>query len=113
MTAQSQNKDNHRRTQTERSEAMRQRLINATVTCLANEGYAGTTVSKIISPADVSRGAPMHHIPTKARRLEATAEFLIRWMQSPPCTRNARRGRLRKSRRRYDHGQLARATRWP
>ncbi len=80
MTAQSQNKDNHRRTQTERSEAMRQRLINATVTCLANEGYAGTTVSKIISQADVSRGAPMHHFPTKASLLEATAEFLIRWM---------------------------------
>lgn len=80
MTAQSQKIEAQRRTQGERSEAMRERLINATVTCLAHEGYAGTTVSKIISAAGVSRGAPMHHFPTKASLLEATAEYLIRWM---------------------------------
>ncbi|REH40163.1 TetR family transcriptional regulator [Paraperlucidibaca baekdonensis] len=80
MTVQSEKKEAQRRTQGERSEAMRQRLIDATVTCLADEGYAGTTVSKIISAAGVSRGAPMHHFPTKASLLEATAEHLIRWM---------------------------------
>lgn len=80
MTVQSEKKEAQRRTQGERSEAMRQRLIDATVRCLADEGYAGTTVSKIISAAGVSRGAPMHHFPTKASLLEATAEHLIRWM---------------------------------
>ncbi len=71
-------KDSPRRTQAERSEAMRQRLIEATVLCLESEGYAGTTVSTIITAASVSRGAPIHHFPTKAALIEATAEHLIR-----------------------------------
>ncbi|WP_198341587.1 TetR/AcrR family transcriptional regulator [Perlucidibaca aquatica] len=71
-------KDNARRTQAERSNAMRQRLIEATVQCLAAEGYVGTTVSQIITAAGVSRGAPLHHFPTKASLIEATADHLIR-----------------------------------
>lgn len=71
-------KDSPRRTQAERSEAMRLRLIEATVLCLESEGYAGTTVSTIITAAGVSRGAPIHHFPTKALLIEATAEHLIR-----------------------------------
>lgn len=67
-----------RRTQAERSEAMRQRLIDATVLSLDSAGYAGTTVSTIITMAGVSRGAPIHHFPTKAALIEATAEHLIR-----------------------------------
>lgn len=67
-----------RRTQAERSEAMRLRLIEATVLCLESEGYAGTTVSTIVTAAGVSRGAPIHHFPTKAALIEATAEHLIR-----------------------------------
>ena len=67
-----------RRTQLERSEAMRQRLIDATLSCLESEGYAGTTISKIVERAEVSRGAPVHHFPTKAALIEATAEQLVR-----------------------------------
>lgn len=66
-----------RRTQSERSEAMRQRLIDATIECLARDGYAGTTISTIIAQADVSRGAPIHHFPTKASLIEASASYLI------------------------------------
>lgn len=69
-----------RRTQAERSEAMRQRLIDGTVTSLECQGYAGTTVSTIIAAAGVSRGAPIHHFPTKAALIAATAEHLIRKM---------------------------------
>lgn len=67
-----------RLTQHERSEAMRERLIEATLECLVNDGYAGTTISKIISTAKVSRGAPIHHFPSKAALMEATAEQLIK-----------------------------------
>lgn len=67
-----------RRTQAERSEAMRQRLVDATLKCLVSEGYAGTTVSKIVSTAKVSRGAPVHHFPSKAALIEAAAEQLVR-----------------------------------
>jgi len=71
-------RESTRRTQAERSEAMRQRLLEATVLSLESEGYAGTTVSTIVTAAGVSRGAPIHHFPTKAALIEATAEYLIR-----------------------------------
>ncbi len=67
-----------RRTQAERSESMRRRILNATLTCLATEGYAGTTVSRIIQTAGVSRGAPMHHFENKAALMKATAEMMIK-----------------------------------
>lgn len=67
-----------RRTQTERSEAMRSRLVEATLDCLASEGYAATTISKIVEKAQVSRGAPVHHFPTKNALIAAAAEQLIR-----------------------------------
>lgn len=67
-----------RRTQAERSEAMRQRLLDATLQCLAEDGYAGTTVSRVIETARVSRGAPVHHFPSKNAMIAAAAEQLIR-----------------------------------
>src|SRR5690606_11573152 len=67
-----------RRTQAERSEAMRQRLLDATLHCLAADGYAGTTVSRVIETARVSRGAPVHHFPSKNAMIAAAAEQLIR-----------------------------------
>lgn len=67
-----------RRTQTERSEAMRQRLVDAALTCLRTDGYAGTTVSRIVEVAQVSRGAPLHHFPSKNALIAAAAEQLIK-----------------------------------
>ena len=67
-----------RRTQAERSEAMRERLVDATLQCLVTEGYSGTTVSRIVATAQVSRGAPVHHFPHKAALIEAAAEKLVR-----------------------------------
>jgi|GEM_PF-301309 len=67
-----------RRTQTERSEAMRSRLVEATLDCLASDGYAATTISKIVEKAQVSRGAPVHHFPSKDALIAAAAEQLIR-----------------------------------
>ncbi len=78
MTDTLQLKSNNRRTQNERSEAMRERLVEATLQCLIHEGYANTTISKIITTAKVSRGAPVHHFPSKAALLEAAAEQLVR-----------------------------------
>ena len=67
-----------RRTQAERSESMRRRILDATLTCLEKDGYAGTTVSRIIEVAGVSRGAPLHHFPSKNALIAAAAEQLIR-----------------------------------
>lgn len=68
----------NRRTQTERSEAMRSRLVEATLDCLACDGYAATTISKIVEKAQVSRGAPVHHFPSKDALIATAAEHLIR-----------------------------------
>lgn len=43
----------------------RQRLIDATVSCLVKYGYGGTTTQRVQTAAGVSRGALLHHFPTK------------------------------------------------
>ena len=42
------------------------RLLEATVDCLVEHGWAGTTTTLIAERAGVSRGAQLHHYPTKA-----------------------------------------------
>ena len=55
-----------RRTQAERSALTRAQLLDATVECLSALGYARTTTTEIADRAGVSRGAQLHHFPTKA-----------------------------------------------
>lgn len=55
-----------RRSQEERSAATRERLLDATIECLVELGYSGTTTTEIVRRAGVSRGAQVHHFPTKA-----------------------------------------------
>jgi len=65
-----------RRTQEERSSAMRARLLDATVECLLELGYGGTTTVEIARRAGVSRGAQLHHFPTKAELVITAVEYL-------------------------------------
>ncbi len=43
----------------------RKRLLEATVRCLAELGWSGTTVLEVAERAGVSRGAAQHHFPTR------------------------------------------------
>jgi AcrR family transcriptional regulator len=54
-----------RRTQEERRAATRSLLLDATLHCLGQHGYAATSISSITKQAGVSRGALLHHFPTK------------------------------------------------
>src|SRR6266487_4699878 len=54
------------RTQAERSEHTRELLLDATIECLVEVGYARTTVHEICLRAGLSRGAQQHHFTTKA-----------------------------------------------
>ena len=54
-----------RRTQAERSAATRQALLDATIECLVQDGYAGTTTTQVALRAGVSRGAHLHHFQTR------------------------------------------------
>jgi AcrR family transcriptional regulator len=44
---------------------MRARLLEATVELLVEKGYAGTSTTLVSERAGVSRGAQLHHFPTK------------------------------------------------
>jgi len=67
-----------RRTQEERSAATRARLLDATIECLDQLGYSRTTTTEIAERAGVSRGAQLHHFPTKAELVTTAVEHLFR-----------------------------------
>jgi AcrR family transcriptional regulator len=78
MTADPSSASNQRRTQAERSEAMRKRLLAATLASLAEDGYTGSTLSSIVRRAGVSRGAQVHHYPNKQALILDAADDLLR-----------------------------------
>jgi AcrR family transcriptional regulator len=66
-----------RRTQQERSAAMRLRLLDAAVDCLYELGYSGTTTIEVAARAGVSRGAQLHHFPTKERLVTEAVRHVL------------------------------------
>lgn len=61
-----------RRSQAERSAATSASLIAATITTLYEKGYAATSTTQVAELAGVSRGAMLHHYPTKVHLMAAT-----------------------------------------
>jgi AcrR family transcriptional regulator len=55
---------------------MRRRLLDATVDCLVQYGYAGTTTTRVTELAGVTRGAQVHHFPTRADLVAAAVRHL-------------------------------------
>lgn len=55
---------------------MRERLLEATVECLAEEGYKRTTLARVTSRAGTSVGAQQHHFPTKEQLVTSAVEYL-------------------------------------
>ncbi|MBA0124925.1 TetR/AcrR family transcriptional regulator [Haloechinothrix sp. YIM 98757] len=64
------------RTQAERSAHTRAALLDATIDCLIELGYARTSVHEICARAGVSKGAQQHHFTTKADLMAAAVEHL-------------------------------------
>ena len=62
----------------ERSAAMQQRLLDATVSALVECGYRGTTTLEVQKRADVSRGALLHHFTSRSDLILAAVEHLMR-----------------------------------
>jgi AcrR family transcriptional regulator len=60
----------------DRSRATRQRLLEAAVACLAEHGWAGSTVAVVAERAGVSRGAAQHHFPTREDLFTAAVEYV-------------------------------------
>jgi AcrR family transcriptional regulator len=76
--------DRRRRTQEERTAGTMSALIEATITCLCELGYARTTTSEIVRRASCTTGAMQHHFGSKGELLIAvldrvTEEFLAKY----------------------------------
>lgn len=71
---------------------MRQRLLDATIECLVEYGYAGTTVTKIAERAGVTRGAQVHHYRTKADLVAAAITHLAEKLAEQALTDLGRLG---------------------
>lgn len=63
--------------QEERTRLMRARLLEATVEVLTERGWAGTTTTLVSARAGVSRGAQLHHFPTKNALVVAAVEHVM------------------------------------
>jgi AcrR family transcriptional regulator len=62
--------------QGERSRATRARLMEATIACLVEHGWTGTSTTMVSQQAGVSRGAQLHHFPTKSDLVLAAIDHL-------------------------------------
>ena len=65
------------RKQQERSIETQGRLLDATIACLVDLGYARASTTEICKRAGLSRGAQLHHYPTKAELVSAAIERLF------------------------------------
>lgn len=63
--------------QAAKSAATRTAAIEAAIECLIKTGYARTSTIEIAKRANLSRGAMIHHFPTKRRLLDAIVEYII------------------------------------
>jgi AcrR family transcriptional regulator len=65
------------RSNLQRTSQMRARLIQAAVETLYRAGYSAATTIEVARRARVSRGAMLHHFPTRADLLLATAQHIL------------------------------------
>lgn len=83
-----------RPTQEQRTDAMRARLLEATLELIAEEGWTQTSTQKICKRAGVSRGAQTHHFPTKDSLLiAAVREIVARYQRELDAVSVQRHGR--------------------
>ena len=62
--------------QAQKSAMTRERILEAVVDCFITEGYTHVTTAKVAKSAGVSRGAMLHHFPSKTELIRATVEYL-------------------------------------
>src|SRR3984893_5159000 len=69
------------RTQAERSEETRTRILRAPANLIRNRGYARFRTAEVAEEAGLSRGAQLHHFPTKDSLVVATLEYVFEQAQ--------------------------------
>jgi AcrR family transcriptional regulator len=66
-----------RRTQAERTEETRTRILKAAANLIRRRGYARFRTAEVAAEAGLSRGAQLHHFPTKDTLVVATLEYVF------------------------------------
>lgn len=67
-----------RRTQAERTEQTRRKILDAALHLLGERGYAGLRTADVAAAAGVSKGAQTHHFPSKDDLVVAVVEHVFR-----------------------------------
>lgn len=62
--------------QAQKSAATRELILSAAVRCIVELGYSRTTTMKIAERAGLSRGATLHHFPSKLDIIRAAVDYL-------------------------------------
>ncbi|GMG88404.1 TetR/AcrR family transcriptional regulator [Biformimicrobium ophioploci] len=62
--------------QSRKSAMTRDRILEAAIDCFINLGYSSVTTAKVADNAGVSRGAMLHHFPSKTELIQAAVEYL-------------------------------------
>lgn len=62
--------------QAEKSAMTRTAILDAAIRCFVRDGYSKTTTAMIASEAGVSRGAMMHHFPSRSAVMHAVVTYL-------------------------------------
>ncbi len=62
--------------QARKSQATRNQIINAAIRCIVESSYSNTTTMKIAEKAGLSRGAMLHHFPSKKDIVRAVVDYL-------------------------------------
>jgi AcrR family transcriptional regulator len=63
--------------QRRKSLAARRKICEATIGCLARQGYHRTSIARVVDSAGVTPGALQHHFPTKEDLIVAAADHLL------------------------------------
>src|SRR6266850_865934 len=69
------------RTQAERSEETRTRILKAAANLIRKRGYSRFRTAEVAKEAGLSRGAQLHHFPTKDSLVVATLEYVFEQAQ--------------------------------
>jgi AcrR family transcriptional regulator len=64
--------------QERKSRRARTTICEATIACLAERGYAETSINRVVEKAGVSKGALQHHFPNKEDLMASTAAHLLK-----------------------------------
>ncbi len=62
--------------QAQKSAMTRQRILDSAVRSFIDDGYSNVTTARVADSAGVSRGAMLHHFPSRSELIQASVEHL-------------------------------------